>query len=218
MWLYRPTCRARAVAAVHGGPADSRAGLHSGVATSAATSTGRARAALASAAVDAGAGTGGWKRAVLSMLMAAGLAVALVVGMPSVAYARQLLPVEAAPATLEMKVRCADGRICLATGWRWVGLWVFLRASQGVCATVRGLCSAECVFLRGTCPHKTLWKVYFLCQQSLVAAVQGFDAMRCQAPKPSPAELSPEELQTVALFQENTPSVVNIANIGTASC
>ena len=35
-----------------------------------------------------------------------------------------------------------------------------------------------------------------------------------QAPKPSPAELSPEELQTVALFQENTPSVVNIANIG----
>ena len=38
--------------------------------------------------------------------------------------------------------------------------------------------------------------------------------MRVQAPKPSPAELSPEELQTVALFQENTPSVVNIANIG----
>ena len=35
-----------------------------------------------------------------------------------------------------------------------------------------------------------------------------------QAPKPSPAELSPEELQTVALFQENTPTVVNIANIG----
>ena len=110
VFLYRATCRALAVAAVHGGLADSRAGLHSGVATSAATSIGRARAALASAAVISGAGTGGWKRAVLSMLMAAGLAVALVVGMPSVAYARQLLPVEAAPATLEMKVRCADGR------------------------------------------------------------------------------------------------------------
>ena len=83
---------------------------------------------------------------------------------------------------------------------------------------MRGLHSVECVTLLGSCPHKTLWKVYFLCQQSLVAAVQGSDAMRCQAPKPSPAELSPEELQTVALFQENTPSVVNIANIGAAYC
>ena len=153
VWLYRPTCRALAVAAVHGGPADSRAGLHSGVATSAAILTGSARAALASAAVDSGAGAGGWKRAVLSMLMAAGLAVALVMGMPSVAYARQLLPVEAAPATLEMKVRCADGRICLATGWCWVGLWGFLRASQGVYATLRGLYLAGCVSLLGSCPH-----------------------------------------------------------------
>ena len=51
-----------------------------------------------------------------------------------------------------------------------------------------------------------------------MAAVQVFDPMWCQAPKPSPAELSPEELQTVALFQENTPSVVNIANIGMVSC
>lgn len=152
------------------------------------------------------------------MLMAAGLAVALVVGMPSVAYARQVLPVEAAPATLEMKVRCADGRMCLATGRRWVGLRVLPSASQGVCAAARGPYSAECASLLGSRPHKTLWNVSFLCQQSLVAAVRGSDAMRCQAPKPSPAELSPEELQTVALFQENTPSVVNIANIGTASC
>ena len=35
-----------------------------------------------------------------------------------------------------------------------------------------------------------------------------------QAPKPSASELSPEELQTVQLFLDNTPSVVNIANIG----
>jgi hypothetical protein len=35
-----------------------------------------------------------------------------------------------------------------------------------------------------------------------------------QAPSPSPSELSPEELATVRLFQENTPSVVNVVNIG----
>ncbi|KAK9846296.1 hypothetical protein WJX81_001127 [Elliptochloris bilobata] len=47
-----------------------------------------------------------------------------------------------------------------------------------------------------------------------VAAVEAAPAtLEMKAPRPSPAELSPEELQTVALFQENTPSVVNIANI-----
>lgn len=37
-----------------------------------------------------------------------------------------------------------------------------------------------------------------------------------QAPKPSANDLSPEEMQTVQLFLDNTPSVVNIANIGAA--
>ena len=35
-----------------------------------------------------------------------------------------------------------------------------------------------------------------------------------QAPKVDEAELSVEERQTVQLFLDNTPSVVNIANIG----
>ena len=35
-----------------------------------------------------------------------------------------------------------------------------------------------------------------------------------QAPEPDKSELSAEELQTVELFLQNTPSVVNIANIG----
>ena len=38
--------------------------------------------------------------------------------------------------------------------------------------------------------------------------------LRQQAPAPSSSELSPEEMQTVQLFLDNTPSVVNIANIG----
>ena len=38
-----------------------------------------------------------------------------------------------------------------------------------------------------------------------------------QAPKMDEAELSVEERQTVQLFLDNTPSVVNIANIGAAS-
>lgn len=36
-----------------------------------------------------------------------------------------------------------------------------------------------------------------------------------QAPKePDPSQLTPEEIQNVQLFIRNTPSVVNIANIG----
>ena len=38
-----------------------------------------------------------------------------------------------------------------------------------------------------------------------------------QAPKVDEAELSVEERQTVQLFLDNTPSVVNIANIGAIS-
>ena len=57
----------------------------------------------------------GWPRAVLGMLVAAGLVLALAVAPPQV-YARQLAAVEAAPATLEMKARLAQHDSASLTG------------------------------------------------------------------------------------------------------
>lgn len=116
----RPGFRAGASAAGQRGREDSLTGA---AGRPGAAAAGRARpaagaAATAPAPAAAGrAGAHGWPRAVLGFLMAAGLAMVLAVGRPPAAYARTLAPVEAAPATLEMKARAAaQGAGCRSQG------------------------------------------------------------------------------------------------------
>jgi len=133
------------------------------------------------------------------------------------AGARTLAPVEAAPATLEMKARAAaQGAGCRSqgTGCRSGRA----RTAIGLERTLRSISRALLVPCAG--PGRSRARTARPVRARTARPVPGVCAEGenpngCpQAPKPSPAELSPEELQTVALFQENTPSVVNIANIG----
>ena len=107
-WPRRPASRAGASATGQRGREDGWAGAvaRPGVAAAgrAWPASGAGPTALAPAAAGM-AGAGGWPRAVLGFLMAAGLAMVLAVGRPPAVYARTLAPVEAAPATLEMKAR-----------------------------------------------------------------------------------------------------------------